>query len=173
MRQEAQGDLYTLCLLAHDLMSRYHLRGEFALFDAEGRCIDARKVGDGGVFEIKPKKRRCKQCKRVFQPESGNQKFCSRTCKTVYNQLHGIPDQNPNAGIIRNITDNIGYDAVKRQKEVEKRSKNRAEVNETARKLGMSYGQYMAMQYKKEHPWRKYPAVPGKRWEKQDEQKEI
>ena len=75
-----------------------------------------------------PEKRSCPSCKKEFMQKTVVQIYCSRNCQ------------------------NMHYREVVKQESKEKAKKevkigSLADVNNKARAIGMTYGQYMAMQY--------------------------
>lgn len=71
--------------------------------------------------------RKCEFCGKEFRPRNGNQIFCSTVCrKKQYNAV-----------------------ALPQVPKPKKKNEELVKINEEARKLGMTYGQYQAMRYVK------------------------
>lgn len=67
--------------------------------------------------------RKCEFCGNEFRPRNGNQIFCSISCRKKQYNAAAFPQ-------------------VPKEK---KKNEELVKINEEARKLGMSYGQYQAM----------------------------
>lgn len=84
----------------------------------------------------KPKyKLRCEYCGAIFKPNGGHQKYCSsECCKNAT-----LEKQRANRDI-----EECRRKASKNAKAVSKRRKILVNINEEARKEGLTYGQYVA-----------------------------
>lgn len=103
------------------------------------------------MYEIKLNKRICSKCQEVFQPTSTRQKLCKR-CRVIEDQLQGLPVKNDEQGLFH--VKKTGKrrelkEIEKRAQEVKARGAHRAEMLKKASEAGMSYGKYVAEQYKK------------------------
>ena len=86
-------------------------------------------------INLPKEKKRCECCGKIYMPHSGHQKYCSIECRnkaTIQNQRNN-----------RDVEE-CRRRASKNAKEVNKRRKVLVNINNEARKEGLTYGQYVA-----------------------------
>ena len=82
--------------------------------------------------------RLCEMCKTIFIAKSPRTRYCSPVCKNK-------------AKLLREKKYNTIYNFDDDSKE-EKKENRIVELNEKARSLGLTYGQYMGIEYAKKNP---------------------
>lgn len=81
--------------------------------------------------------KKCEICGKEFRPVKTSGKYCSKECAKEANRIKNIELHKAR------MRENKG-----KQKKIEKKPTTIAEVQRAARAEGLTYGQYMAKQYK-------------------------
>lgn len=83
--------------------------------------------------------RLCAICNTIFETNSWKSKYCSAVCKNK-------------AKLLREKRYNSLFDFKYNSEGTKKRENHIIELNEKAKSLGLTYGQYMGIEYAKKNP---------------------
>lgn len=89
----------------------------------------------------------CEQCGKPFERTANNQKICSDECKRVRYSIFGKTHlYEKTKAENKKISKSVSSIELRKKVTKKKSIESMAEINRKAREMGLTYGQYMALQ---------------------------